>query len=141
MKNLTVKTLKAVNTYEDLEGLGIGRVYCDISYRGGGIGFYGSDVATAFEVSENDLPNKVGAGCNYLGGGLRGSIFASDFNKTNITGKKATLLTALAQACVKVYENTENGYGLNNEVDADGETNWEALGTKGSRRAGIQSAY
>jgi len=95
--------LKKVKTYEDLEALGIGRVYCDISYRGGGIGFYAEDVARAFDVSDYQLPKHFGAGCNYLGGGLRGSIFASDFSK-GITGRKARLLEALGEACIRVYE-------------------------------------
>lgn len=132
--------LKKVNTYEDLENLGIGTVYADISHRGGGVGFYSNDVASEFEVSEGDLPRKFGAGCNYLGGGLRGSIFASSFSD-RITGRKAKLLSELASACVRVYENIENGSGLNDEEYPDGDTNWEAKGTNQSRKAGIISAY
>lgn len=135
-----IKELKKVRTYEDLEALGIGRVYCDISHRGGGVGFYSSDVARVFEVSEGDLPGKFGAGCNYMGGGLRGSIFASDFSD-RITGRKARLLEELGQACVRVYENIENGEGLNEEEYPDGDTNWEAIGTKEVRKQGIESAY
>jgi hypothetical protein len=140
MKNLTIKRLQAVRTYEDLEALEIGRIECDISHRGGGIGFWGSDVATAFEVSESDLPRKYGAGCNYLGGGIRGSISPSGFNTTNITGKTARLLDELGKACVRVYENVENESGLNSDYE-DGETNWDAEATRASRKAGIKSAY
>ena len=140
MTNLTVKAIKAVQTVEDLEALGIGRVYCDIGGRGGGVGFYSSDVANAIGVNEGDLPGKFGAGCNYLGGGVRGAIFASDFNK-EVTGKPAQLLSALAQACVRVYENIENESGANDETYEDGDTNWDALATKGARKAGIKSAY
>ena len=104
---ITLKDLKKVKTYDDLENLGIGRVYCNISYRGGGIGFYAEDVARAFDVCESDLPSKFGAGCNYLGGGLRGSIFASDFSK-EITGRKARLLEELGKACIRVYDNIDN---------------------------------
>jgi hypothetical protein len=104
---LNLRDLKKVKNYDDLEGLGIGNIICDISYRGGNIGFYGSDVARVFDVCESDLPNKFGAGCNYLGGGLRGSIFGSDFSK-EITGRKEILLTALADACVRVYENIDH---------------------------------
>ena len=103
---LKIADLKKVKTYDDLEGLSIGRIICDISYRGGNIGFYGSDVANMFDVSEGDLPNKFGAGCNYLGGGLRGSIFGSDFSG-RITGRKARLLNELAEACIRVYENID----------------------------------
>jgi hypothetical protein len=102
-----ITILKKVKTYEDLENLGIGRIICDISYRGGNIGFSGKDVAMAFDVSEYQLPNNFGAGCNYLGGGLRGSIFASDFSK-EVTGKKARLLEELGEACIRVYENIDN---------------------------------
>jgi len=136
----TIKELQAVQTIQDLEDLGIGNVFCDISHRGGGVGFYSSDVAEHFEVESYLLPGKFGAGCNYLGGGLRGSIFASNFS-SKITGEKAELLTELAQACVRAYQNAEDETGLNDETDEDGETNWEALGTKASRDAGIQSAY
>lgn len=137
---INIKNLKKVKTYEDLENLGIGRVYSDISHRGGGIGFYGSDVANWVDVSEGYLPNKFGAGCNYLGGGIRGSIFPSDFS-TEITGRKAKILRELTLACVRVYENTENGSGLNDEEYPDGDTNWEAKATKGARKSGIISAY
>ena len=139
---LTLKQIKQVNTYEDLEGLGIGRVYCDISDRGGGIGFYAKDIADYFNVNDYDLPSKFGAGCNYLGGGIRGSIFASTFSKRIWENSKKTgiILEALAEACVRVYENLENESQLNDE-EIDGETNWEALGTKQSRKNGVISAY
>ena len=37
-KTVTLKSIKKVKTYEDLEKLGVGRIYCDISHRGGGFG-------------------------------------------------------------------------------------------------------
>jgi hypothetical protein len=123
-------SIKKVKTYEDLEALGIGRVYCDISYRGGGIGFYAEDVARAFDVSDYQLPRHFGAGCNYLGGGLRGSIFASDFSK-EITGKKRQLLEALAEACVRAYESCEN----------EGEIEDDPINTGIGRVKGVKSAY
>jgi hypothetical protein len=124
---LNLKDLKKVKTYDDLENLGIGRIICDISYRGGNIGFYGSDVARTFDVSECNLPSKFGAGCNYLGGGLRGSIFGSDFSK-EITGRKAKLLNALADACIRVYENIDN-----EEIENDV--------MEGIARVNVRSAY
>ena len=130
----TLKELRAVQTIDDLEDLEIGSVCCDISHRGGGLGFYSEDVASHFEVERFYLPPKFGAGCNYLGGGLRGSIFASTFS-AKITGRKAELLNELASACVRAYKNAENESGLNDEEDSDGETNWEALGTRMSRDA------
>ena len=134
-----LKKIKEVNTFEDLENLGIGRVYCDISHRGGGIGFYSSDIASAFEVNEFDLPNKFGAGCNYVGGGIRGSIFPSGFSKA-ISKKKAAILNALANACARVYKNIEDQDNLNEEENEDG-TNWDAAATNGARKAGLISAY
>jgi hypothetical protein len=141
MKKVTKTQLKKVQTIEDLENLGIGRVYADISHRGGGLGFYASAVAEHFNVSTDDLPSKFGAGCNYLGGGMRGAIFKSSFNTTNITGRKAELLEALAEACVRVYENIENEAGMNDEEGEDGETNWDAAATKAARDNGTTSAY
>jgi len=137
---MKLKEIRKAQTIEDLENLGIGDVYCDISYRGGGLGFYASDVASAVGVSEEDLPRNFGAGCNYLGGGLRGAIFASDFNP-KVSGRKRQLLEELADACVRVYENIENDAHMNDEEDENGETNWDAKGTNASRNAGIISAY
>ena len=111
---LNLKDLKRVKSYEGLENLGIGKVYCDISYRGGGIGFYASDVARAFDVNESDLPGKFGAYCNYLGGGLRGCICESSFSK-EITGRKARLLEELAKACVRAYGSCENESEIEND--------------------------
>lgn len=136
----TIKELQAVQTIKDLEALGIGSIYCDISHRGGGVGFYGSDVAEHFNVDSVYLPRHFGAGCNYLGGGLRGTIFPSNFSD-KIKGTKANLLKELANACVRAYQNDEDGTGLNDDEYPDGETNWEALGTKMTRRAGTRSAY
>ncbi len=103
---IKLSDLRKVKTYDDLDNLGIGRIICDISYRGGNLGFSGKDVAEAFDISEYQLPRNFGAGCNYLGGGLRGSIFASDFS-TEVTGKKAKLLIALGKACIRAYENID----------------------------------
>ena len=125
---LNLRTFKKVKTYEDLENLGIGRIICDISYRGGNLGFSGKDVARAFDVSEYHLPNNFGAGCNYLGGGLRGSIFASDFSD-EIKGKKAELLIALGNACIRVYENIDK-----EEIEDD-------VMTGVARVKGVRSAY
>ena len=135
---MKLKEIRNAQTIEDLENLGLGSVDCDISYRGGGIGFYASEIAEAVGVSESDLPINFGAGCNYLGGGVRGAIFASSFN-SKITGRKRQLLEAIADACVRVYENIENESGLN--ADNEDAPNWDARATKASRNAGIISGY
>lgn len=135
---MKLKEIRKAKTIEDLENLGLGPVDCDISYRGGGLGFYGSNVARALKINDSFLPRKFGAGCNYLGGGVRGSIFPSGFNSC-LTGRKRQLLEAIADACVRVYENLENESGMND--DSDDDPNWDARATKGSREAGIISAY
>lgn len=139
---ITVKQLNKINTIEELEELEaeLGGMKCDISHRGGGIGFYSDNIADVIGVERWMLPNCIGAGCNYLGGGLRGSIFASIFSG-EVPEEKAEILNALADACVRVYENIENEAGMNAEEDEDGETNWDAVGINASRRAGVVSAY
>ena len=137
---VTKTQLKKCNTIEDLQELGIGSVYADISHRGGGVGFYASDIAEHFNVHNGYLPRKFGAGCNYMGGGIRGSIFPSTFSPS-IKGRKAELLDALAAACVRAYESAENDYGMNNEEDDDGDINWDAKATNAVRRTGATSAY
>lgn len=137
---ITLPKIKKCQTVHDLEGLGIGRVVVEVSHRGGGLGFMGSDVAAAFGVDPSLLSHKYGAGCNYLGGGLRGSIVPSGHSR-EITGLPAVLLDELAQACVRAYQSVEDEMGLNAETDEAGETNWDAVGTATSRQARIQSAY
>jgi hypothetical protein len=117
-----------------------GRVYIDISHRGGGIGFYGSDIALTLEIDEYSLPNLFGAGCNYLGGGMRGAIFASGYDES-ITGESAELLDAIANKCVEIYEDLENEDQMNEEIDEGGDINWDAKATNASRKAGVVSAY
>lgn len=141
-KSLLTRVKEAGDIVELAKVLDIdfGRVYIDISHRGGGIGFYGSDIAETLKMDEYSLPNKFGAGCNYLGGGMRGAIFASDYNK-EITGKTADLLDAIASKCVQIYEDLENEDQMNEEMDEEGDINWEARGTNASRSAGVVSAY
>ena len=121
-----------------LQALGIGNLDYDIGHRGGTLGFRGGDVAAAFGIDENLLPGHVGAFVNYLGGGLRGSICTSTYSK-EITGKKKELLDELLAACKRAYESLENGSGLNDDEYPDGDTNWEAQGTKAARAAGIKT--
>lgn len=144
MKN--AKTIiKKINTTDTPDGLLaiLGKEHfdiCDLSYRGGNLGFYGSFIAEFVGVEDCLLPNKFGAYCNYLGGGLRGTINASDFSN-DITGSTRELLEAIANACVRAYNYYENETGLQDEEYPNGETNWENLGTNKSRQAGVVSAY
>src|SRR3990167_3046392 len=116
METTTIKKLKSINTIEGLESLGIGSVIVDIGHRGGGLGFRGSDVANFFDVPEYAFGRNFGAACNYLGGGLRGSIFFGGFGVKYVDNiKKAKLIQALGEATVRVYQNIENEIGLNDE--------------------------
>lgn len=140
-KTLT-KKINATDTPDALLAL-LGKEHfdiADISYRGGNLGFYGSFIAEFVGTDDWLLPRSFGAYCNYLGGGLRGTINASDFSN-DITGSTRELLKAIANACVRAYNYYENEEGLQDEVDEDGETNWENAGTNASRKAGVVSAY
>lgn len=135
-----IRQLKKVQSYDDLESLGIGRIYFDISYRGGNIGFCGETISEHFNVHASKLPKRFGAYCNYLGGGIRGCINSSTFSP-DIGDRKRKILTELANACVRVYENIEKEFGLNNTEDEEGNINWDAAATEKARKAGIVSAY
>jgi len=112
----------------------------DLSYRGGTLGFYAKTIARFCDVDDWLLPDKFGAYCNYLGGGLRGSINKSDFSD-EIKGYRRDWLDALGDAIVKCYNYYEQDAGLQDEEDEDGETNWENIGSNRCREAGIKSAY
>lgn len=129
------------------------RIEYEISHRGGKYGAAVDDVIGAlfpticdsysnvYQKIKNLLPNKIGAWVNYLGGGLRGSICRSDYSK-ELPAKYAKRIDAFTRECKRRYLEIENGEGLNDTEDADGETNWDALGTNRSRAAGVkQSAY
>jgi hypothetical protein len=137
--------LKKINTYEQFEALCKKyRLYpvVDIGGRGGKLGVDGANLAVEVGVKEYHIPSKVGAYCNYLGGGLRGAICCTDgFENHGVPKRKAELLNAFSEMCKRVYQNVEDEDGMNDEEDEDGETNWEALGTNASRDAGIVSAY
>ncbi len=124
-----ITDLKKIKTYKDLDKLKIGKVYCNISYRGGNLGFLGKDVAKYFKIKEYQLSTYYGCGCNYLGGGLRGSIFKSGFSK-EIPGRTARLLDELAEACIRVYKYCENKSGIEDD----------AINT-GIGRVNVRSAY
>lgn len=136
----TIRELNKVNTLDELEALGIGRVDYEMSYRGGNLGFNGAVVAEKFNINPNHMPRNFGAYCNYLGGGVRGTVNPSTFSD-KVPEAKAKRLRALAEACVRVFDDIENEIGLNDTEDEDGETNWDALATQGARNSGIVSGY
>lgn len=141
----TKQTMRDIVRAMEAEGKMIG----DISHRGGTYGAYATvAVGTLFPTLSEEqerrvldcLPNKIGAFCNYLGGGLRGAIVRSDYAAA-LPAKYARRIDAFTRECVRRYNEIENGEGLNEETYPDGDTNWEAQGTKKVRAAGVKSAY
>lgn len=131
-----------------------GKVDVDISHRGGYYTIRTETVIAEVLPSMSDrmerkimecLPPKIGAGCNYLGGGLRGSIMTSGsaetFEKHGVPVKYAETLGVLCEAVKARYIEIENGAGLNDEEYPDGDTNWNAWGTNRARKAGVVSGY
>ena len=136
-----LKQIKQVQTIEDLEALGIGRLEYEIGHRGGTLGFNGLDVLNYLGI-EGRIPGKFGAHCNYLGGGIRGSVCHSAQSiPEDHPHKGVKELIALGEACKRAYINAENECGLNDDECPDGDTNWDAQATKGARKAGVESAY
>lgn len=88
------------------------------------------------------LPSSFGAGCNYLGGGLRGSVMTTGdkavFEEKGFSKAVADELGKLAEACKERYISLE---GAMNDEEVDGETNWEAVGTNKMRQVGMERAY
>jgi len=124
----------------------LGSLDMEIGHRGGFIKLSSSSVFEAFDIPDkylDSVPRYIGAGCNYLGGGVRGSIFstggAAEFESHGVPKTYAKILEKVGDALIRRYEELEGG--ANDEVDEDGETNWDAMATNASRRAGVRSAY
>lgn len=117
----------------------------DIGGRGGYLTVLSETVFDVLNIPEkylNCVPRKIGAGCNYLGGGVRGSVFtvsADEYIQHGLPKTYAIKLRKAGEVLVNKYLEIENG--MNDEVDEEGETNWEAMATNASRRAGVISAY
>jgi len=133
---MTLKEIRSIETVEDFERI-LFPLSWNVSYRGGSVGF-SADKLESIGISSSLLPHNNGAYCNYLGGGLRGSIYLSNYSPA-ITGRKKQLLDAILNACKRIYLYLEAP--LNEETDETGETNWDAIGTAAARRAGVKSAY
>jgi len=125
------------------------RIQYEISHRGGTYGANAGVIVSALFPTLSDdkideivnlLPNKVGVHCNYLDGGLHGSINRSDYAK-ELPAKYAKRIDAFTRECKNRYLAIENGEGLNDEEYPDGDTNWDAIGSNRSRAAGVKSAY
>jgi hypothetical protein len=115
----------------------------DINYRGGKYGISLDDFINNFMPDNEDikdlLPNKIGVYCNYLGGGLRGSICKSDFSE-KLPEKYAKIVDSFTELCCQRYLEIEDEMELNEEGEGE-EINWEARGTNKCRNAGIVSNY
>jgi len=114
----------------------------DIGYRGGTYGISVDDFLNRFMIDEDMadlLPNKIGAYCNYLGGGLRGSVCVSSYSE-KLPKKLAKIIDEFTELCRQRYLEIENEMLLNDEGTED-DPNWDAMGTNASRRAGIISSY
>jgi len=134
------KQLNEVSTIEELEtALSLKLVALEVSHRGGGLGFRGTDIETLLNL-EIELPAKFGVYCNYLGGGLRGAICKSPYHDPK-NEAQAEALEAILEACKNCYLNIENEQQLNDEKYENGEINWEAMGTNKMRAQGVSSAY
>ena len=137
---MKIKEIREVQTLEQLLGLAGSNdlnVLYDIGYRGGYVAFYGYEIAALLKISPDELTNKVGAYCNYLGGGIRGSVCVSPTDRVKSARNKA-LIDELAEACRRAYLNAEDD-GQDDGDDED--AYWNRLGTEAARRAGIESAY
>lgn len=139
-------SLNDVHTLEDMQAFcdkyGLSLRY-DIGHRGGYIGASDDDVAR-YILNDTDvawmLPGKVGAYCNYLGGGMRGAICTSNWH-ADMTDDNEAKLQAWCDACERVYNSIESESGMQDTEDEDGETNWDNLATQKAREAGVRSAY
>lgn len=122
----------------------------DISYRGGGVGIrrswliwrigsYVNEDYNPYDLNylEAYLPRYFGAGCNYLGGGIRGTISPSGFNNKvwELYPKVARLLDEIQNLAVEKYKEYEEELNLQ-EWDK-----WGYEATEQARRQGIVSAY
>jgi hypothetical protein len=126
-----------------------GRISYDISYRGGTCGvdsetlckvlFSDKGYEKAIDISA-ELPGKTGVYCNYLGGGLRGSLLSSPFDRVSLKYARERI-EGFIQACRDFYDLCEMENGLQDEEYPDGETNWDNMATNAARAAGVVSAY
>lgn len=130
--------------FQELEDNGIIRF--DISHRGGYYTMPASDALELLNFQDeggellDNLPNSIGCGCNYLGGGIRGAVYgSSEFEAHGVPSRYARKLEKLVASMIARYIQLEGA--MNNEIDDDGEENWDAQATASARHAGVISAY
>lgn len=118
------------------------KVDYEIGHRGGHYGLARDDALNLLNIPEEDqikehFPPKIGVYCNYLGGGLRGSITPGGYNK-DVPAKIAKKVDAFTAVCKARYEEIEKEWSEDPEAFTD---EWSELGTQKSREAGVISAY
>jgi hypothetical protein len=128
-----VKAINEIESIDDLISMMETEIDYDISYRGGGIAINANYFLLQCGVAIEGCPDIFSVYCNYLGGGLRGSICTFSIPES-FKGEKRSILVAVQKMLRRVYADAENAFGLN-----DG--SWEAQGTEACRNAGIESAY
>lgn len=130
---------------EEMEG--DNRMLYEIGHRGGHYGTYAIRAVEALfpnltqdaqDKLAEGMPDKFGAYCNYLGGGMRGAVGVSGFS-SSLPAYARTKLGAFQVACKERYIELEGS--MNDEEDEDGETNWDAIATRAARGSGTLSAY
>lgn len=150
----TIQDLNDYSCYEEalafIKGNGMRSSY-EAGYRGGHFGASASSVCEWMDSLglpasnwEHYMPGKLGAYCNYLGGGMRGSIGVSTFHRNwsyDVPQELQDVMDAFLDMCRRAYQSMEDEMNMNDETDEDGETNWDAIATNAARAAGIESAY
>ena len=131
-KPSVLSEIKKINTYEDWTK------FCkkyelnmivDLGHRGGVLGVYTSGFMKLLKHTKlEQLTTKMGAYCNYLGGGLRGSIQKSDYDRVE-NDKDYSLVEAFLDACVRAYEDAEKESGVPDDA------------MEGVGRVNVKSAY
>ena len=136
---LTTKEIKACTNIDDLLELGIAGLKYEIDHRGGYIGYNARCVFNHMEIPEKYLEvstGTIGAFCNYLGGGVRGTITFTIIDES-IPVRHRRKLQALVNACYRAYWSAENEMHLNDLTYGDGETNYDATATMLVRGLGL----
>lgn len=138
------RKIKDCYDIETLEEILDTRILYGISERGGYIKIKSYNLKKFIGNSYEKLPDYIGAGCNYLGGGVRGAIFNtfSNNDKLNLFSKKNQLfLRTLTNKLTDLYNDIESELGLQCEEDEEGNTDWNNSATNSVRKQGVISAY
>lgn len=108
----------------------------EISHRGGYLGVKTREFVFAFleNADEDMFPSNVGVYCNYLGGGMRGSINYGG-HSDRLSKEDSEIVDTFCEACKLAYVSLEN------MEDEDGEPIVPDDVMTGYARANVVSAY